>query len=80
MVVRDLFSDECAGLLKEAELTKSIIQLLSEANNVAEVLCNTLTLVKTISTAGNARRKYQCIDMTQTECGPFIITASEQLQ
>ena len=46
------FQADAAIQLKEADLTETILELLKDDRTVPEILCNTLTLTKTICSAG----------------------------
>ena len=43
---------DAAVQLKESELTETILELLKNERTVPEILCNTLTLTRTICSAG----------------------------
>lgn len=44
--------DEAALPLKQSELTETISSLLGNKSTLPEILCNTLTLTKTLCSAG----------------------------
>ena len=46
------FTADAALQLKEAELAETIINLLGNPDVIPEILCNTLTLTKTVCQAG----------------------------
>lgn len=48
------FPDEAALPLKQSELTDTITSLLGNKSTLPEILCNTLTLTKTLCTAGRS--------------------------
>lgn len=50
-------SDEAALPLKQSELTETISSLLGNKSTLPEILCNTLTLTKTLCTAGRVHIK-----------------------
>ena len=47
-----IFEADAAVQLKESELTETILELLKNERTVPEILCNTLTLTRTICSAG----------------------------
>lgn len=52
-----LSSDEAALPLKQSELTETISSLLGNKSTLPEILCNTLTLTKTLCSAGRVHIK-----------------------
>lgn len=50
-------SDEAALPLKQSELTETISSLLGNKSTLPEILCNTLTLTKTLCSAGRVHIK-----------------------
>lgn len=47
------FVADAAVALKEADLTETITSLLRDQQTLPEIVCNTLTLTKSICAAGN---------------------------
>lgn len=49
--------------LKDAELKETILQLLNDKNTLPEIKCNTLTLIKTIYTAGIQSTLFHIVEL-----------------